>query len=96
MANTLFIFDEPTVGLHMQDVSVLLKTLSRIVDAGASVIVVEHNLDFIAQSHHVIELGPDAGPEGGNIVFQGTPAALYQAETLTAKALREHLKTTRR
>ncbi len=95
MVNTLFIFDEPTVGLHMQDVSVLLRTLNRIVNAGASVIVVEHNLDFIAQSHYVIELGPDAGPEGGNIVFQGTPAGLYRAKTLTAEALRNHLKTTR-
>ena len=72
-----------------------LRTLNRIVNAGASVIVVEHNLDFIAQSHYVIELGPDAGPEGGNIVFQGTPAGLYRAKTLTAEALRNHLKTTR-
>ena len=91
MKNTLFIFDEPTLGLHMQDVSKLLQTLHRIVAVGASVIAVEHNLDFIAQSHHVIELGPDAGPDGGNVVFAGTPADLYQAKTLTAEALRRHL-----
>ncbi len=91
MTNTLFIFDEPTVGLHMQDVARLLETLNKIVDSGASVIVVEHNLDFIAQSHHVIELGPDAGPKGGQIVFTGTPASLCKANTLTAQALRNHL-----
>ncbi len=88
MKDTLFIFDEPTVGLHMQDVECLLRALNRIVKAGASVIVVEHNLDFIAQSHYVIELGPEAGPEGGNIVFCGTPAQLMRENTLTAQALR--------
>jgi len=88
MKNTLFIFDEPTVGLHMQDVECLLGALNRIVKAGASVIVVEHNLDFIAQSHYVIELGPDAGPNGGTIVFEGSPAELIKAKTLTAEAMR--------
>lgn len=88
MDDTLFIFDEPTVGLHMQDVDCLLRALERIVDAGASVLVVEHNLDFIAHSHYVIELGPDAGPDGGQVVFTGKPANLVKTNTLTAKAMR--------
>ena len=88
MKNTLFIFDEPTVGLHMQDIECLLEAMNRIVDAGASVIVVEHNLDFIAQSHYVLELGPDAGPKGGSLIFEGTPAELIRAKTLTAESMR--------
>ncbi len=87
-AKTLFIFDEPTVGLHMQDVANLMTALQRLVARQASVIVIEHHLDLIAQSHHIIELGPVGGPGGGNIIFEGTPKALSKAETPTGKALR--------
>ena len=86
-AKTLFIFDEPTVGLHMQDVSDLLTALHRLVAHQASVIVIEHNLDLICQSNHVIELGPCGGPDGGRVVFTGTPAELAKADTPTGHAL---------
>lgn len=86
-ARTLFIFDEPTVGLHMQDISKLIYALQSLVAKGASVIVIEHNLDLIAQSHHVIELGPEGGPNGGHLLFEGSPAALAKADTPTGRAL---------
>ena len=86
-ARTLFIFDEPTVGLHMQDVVCLLSALQRLVSKFASVIVIEHNLDVIAQSHYVIELGPGGGPDGGRIVFTGTPKQLASQSTPTGRAL---------
>ena len=86
-AKTLFIFDEPTVGLHMQDVSDLLTALHRLVAHQASVIVIEHNLDLICQSNHVIELGPCGGPGGGRVIFSGTPAELAKSDTPTGRAL---------
>ena len=73
LKGTLFLFDEPTTGLHFEDVSVLLKVFQRLVDAGHSVVVIEHNLDVIKCADWVIDLGPDAGDEGGQIVVEGTP-----------------------
>lgn len=74
----LFIFDEPTVGLHMRDVAVLIKALRRLTDEGHTVIVVEHNLDFVRACDWVVDLGPGAGPAGGEIVFEGSLATLIE------------------
>jgi excinuclease ABC subunit A len=91
--STLYVLDEPTVGLSMADVALLLKALHRLVDAGHSVVVVEHNLDLIAQADWVIDLGPDGGDAGGRLVGAGTPAALAALDTPTGQALRDWLRS---
>jgi excinuclease ABC subunit A len=88
--HALYVLDEPTTGLHPADVELLLASLDRILDAGGSVILIEHNLDVIRRADHVIDLGPEAGPEGGRIVAQGPPAAIAACrQSLTGAALRE-------
>lgn len=89
---TLFLFDEPTTGLHFDDVRVLLKVFQRLVNAGHSVLVIEHNLDVIKSADWVLDLGPEAGDQGGRIVAQGTPEQLVACpESRTGAALREGL-----
>jgi excinuclease ABC subunit A len=89
---TLFLFDEPTTGLHFDDVRVLLQVFQRIVDAGHSVVVIEHNLDVIKCADWVIDLGPDAGERGGELVRAGTPEDVSGcAASHTGKYLREVL-----
>ena len=86
---SLFLFDEPSIGLHAADVTTLLQVLQRLVEDGNSVVVIEHNQDVIRAADHVIDLGPEGGEGGGQIVFQGPPAALLaDKHSHTAKALR--------
>jgi excinuclease UvrABC ATPase subunit len=84
----VYVLDEPTTGLHLADVEQLLKLLDRLVDSGKSVIVIEHHLAVMARADWIIDLGPGAGHDGGQIVFEGTPAALVEARsTLTGQHL---------
>ena len=91
--HTFYVLDEPTVGLHMADVEKLIRVLHRLVDAGNSVLLIEHNLDVIAEADWIIDMGPEGGDAGGNIVLQGTPEdfAAQPAESHTAKVMAEFL-----
>ena len=89
---TVYILDEPTTGLHLDDTAKLLKVLHRLVDEGNTVIVIEHNLDVIKTADYLIDLGPEGGDGGGKIIARGTPAKLATHKTShTGKALREHV-----
>jgi excinuclease ABC subunit A len=71
--STLYLLEEPTIGLHMRDVAELLKVFHRLVDSGATVVVIEHNLALIADADYVVDIGPEAGLKGGEVVASGTP-----------------------
>lgn len=90
---TLYLLDEPTTGLHFEDISLLMRLLHRLVDRGNTVVVIEHNLDVIASSDHIIDLGPGGGRHGGYIVAQGTPEQVASSEaSLTGKYLAVELR----
>ncbi len=90
---TLYILDEPTTGLHFEDVNKLLKILHSLVDEGNTVIVIEHNLDVIKTADHIIDLGPMGGEKGGNVVFQGTPENIIKnKKSFTGQYLKGLLK----
>ena len=91
--HTIFIFDEPTTGLHLHDVRVLLKAFDELLMQGHTLIIIEHNLDVIKCADHVIDLGPEGGSAGGNLVFEGTPRDLCQCEgSYTARYLKPYFK----
>ena len=89
--DALYVFDEPTIGLHPRDVSTLLGVLDRLMDAGATVVVIDHDLDLLCACDYLIDLGPGAGPEGGRIVATGTPREVSVAPTsVTGPWLADH------
>ncbi len=89
---TLFLFDEPTTGLHFHDIEFLIKSLNMLIDAGNSVVVIEHNLEIMKVADYIIDLGPDAGKEGGEIIATGTPEEIAQnPKSITGKFLKKVL-----
>ncbi|MEC0373554.1 ATP-binding cassette domain-containing protein [Paenibacillus chibensis] len=86
---SIYVMDEPTTGLHMSDIGHLLEIMNRLVDAGNTVIVIEHNLEVISQADWIIDLGPDGGSKGGQVVFEGTPSQIVHAEqSITGRYLK--------
>jgi excinuclease ABC subunit A len=91
--DTLFIFDEPTVGLHPLDVHVLLKVFSQLIDQGATVLMITHDLDLMANADYLIDMGPRGGDQGGQIVAKGRPQDLIvNPQSLTTRYLAEHFE----
>src|SRR6185295_19123604 len=89
----LYVLDEPTTGLHMADIRELLACLERLLEGGATLLVIEHNMDVVKQADWVIDLGPEAGDAGGFLVYQGTPEGLVEGgRGVTARFLREALQ----
>ena len=84
----IYLLDEPSLGLHMKDNDRLLGVFQNLVNKGNSVIIIEHNLDFIASSDWIIEMGPEGGNRGGHLIFEGNPEEMLRANTLTAKWLK--------
>ena len=91
---TFYILDEPTTGLHFEDIHHLLEVLNKLVDRGNTVLVIEHNMDVIKVADHIIDLGPEGGEGGGKILFEGTPEDLLSVkESFTAQFLKEELRS---
>src|SRR5690606_17586748 len=89
---TVYILDEPTTGLHFEDIRMLLDVLQRLVDQGNTVIVIEHNLDIIKVADYVIDMGPEGGRRGGNVIFSGTPEELIKKkDSFTGQYLKKEL-----
>jgi excinuclease ABC subunit A len=89
---TVYILDEPTTGLHFEDIRVLLEVLNKLVDRGNTVIVIEHNMDVIKVADHIIDIGPEGGKNGGQILCSGTPEEIIKNKrSFTAKFLKEEL-----
>lgn len=87
--NSIYVLDEPTTGLHASDIDNLMSLFNRMVDKGNTVVIIEHNLDVIRSADHIIDIGPDGGRFGGEVVFTGTPAEMVaKSDTITAKCLR--------
>ena len=92
-SRTLYILDEPTTGLHFEDVKMLVEVVKKLRDAGNTVIIIEHNLDVIASADWVVDMGPEGGDAGGQIVACGTPAQLMKnKKSVTGEYLKKHLQ----
>lgn len=90
--NTLYILDEPTTGLHFEDVKILMEAITQLVELGNSFIIIEHNMDVIKLADHIIDVGPEGGKHGGQIIAQGTPEEVIKSKkSLTAKFLKKEL-----
>jgi excinuclease ABC subunit A len=90
--NTIYILDEPTTGLHFQDIQLLINVIHKLVDKGNTVMIIEHNLDVIKMSDFIIDVGPEGGRGGGNILYTGTPEGLVKVkESHTGRFLKEEL-----
>jgi excinuclease ABC subunit A len=90
--NTLYILDEPTTGLHFEDVKVLMDAINKLVELGNSFIIIEHNMDVIKLADHIIDIGPEGGFRGGEIIAKGTPEEVARSKkSLTAKFLKKEL-----
>lgn len=94
MINTLYVLDEPTSGMHPADAEKVTAAVRRLKESGNTVVVVEHDLDVIQTADHVVELGPDAGKDGGDLVFEGTPEEMSQADTHTGRVLQASVAET--
>lgn len=92
LINVLYILDEPSIGLHQRDNGRLIKSLNQLKDMGNTVIVVEHDRDMMMNADYIVDVGPEAGRKGGQIVFQGKPDELLKTDTITAKWLRRDIK----
>ena len=91
--NTIFILDEPTTGLHFEDIKVLMEVIQKLVDKGNTVIIIEHNMDVIKLADHIIDMGKEGGKSGGEILCSGTPEDILECkESYTASFLKEELK----
>jgi excinuclease ABC subunit A len=89
----MYILDEPTTGLHFADVDKLIQVLDRLVDAGNTVVVIEHNLDVIKTADYIVDLGPDGGDRGGRIIGEGTPEEISKLEkSYTGEFLKKVLR----
>jgi excinuclease ABC subunit A len=90
---TLYVLDEPSVGLHAADVHKLIEVLQRLVEAGNSVLIIEHNLDIIKVADWLIDLGPEGGDRGGELIAEGTPEQVMKIkDSYTGKYLKSHMK----
>ena len=86
---SIYVLDEPTTGLHMSDITHLIEIMNRLVESGNTVIVIEHNLDVISSADWIIDMGPEGGNKGGQIIFEGTPKELLRAkQSLTSTYLK--------
>ena len=89
---TLFIFDEPTTGLHFHDISKLLRAFDALIERGHSIVVIEHNMEVIKCADWIIDLGPEGGDKGGQIVFEGTPDSLAECkQSITGQYIKEKI-----